>query len=214
LFLALLFEGVPLLAVLLGKIDLAALLGADDPFGLLVRTRGGEALADWVSVGVVLAIVNAVIACILACARFFYSTGRDRSWGRPLDVWMTAVHPGWQSPWIATLIVGGVGVGACFLPMKLLLVLNGTGLIAIYAGIALAAMAGRRSGASAHALYRMPLYPLAPIVTLIALGYITWTSWLDVDEGRPGLIATAAQIVVAAGYYWFVLRRRAWEVRA
>ncbi|WP_242125594.1 APC family permease [Sphingobium sp. Sx8-8] len=212
--LALLFEGVPLLALLLAKIDLATLLTADDPFGLLVRQRGGAALSALVSAGIVLAIINAIIACVLACARFFYSTGRDRAWIPRIDDWLVAIHPRFDSPWIGTIIVGGLGTLACFLPMRLLLVLNGTGLVAIYGGIALAAVAGRRGGASAHAPYKMPLYPIAPIVTLLALGYVSWTSWLDVEEGRPGLIATAAQIAGSILWYKLVLCRRGqWKVQ-
>lgn len=213
LVLTLLFEIVPMVAVLMGAPDLHPLLTADDPFGLVARMRGQGWLADAIAVGVVIAIVNAIIACILACSRFFYGTARDGSWGRPLDRWMTQIHPRFGSPWIGTLIVGGVGVACCFLPLTLLLVLSGTGLVAIYAGIAVAAMVGRRSGATAHARYRMPLYPLAPVITLVALAYVVWTSWLDPDEGRPGLIMTAAQIAGSAAYYWFVLRPRgAWNV--
>ncbi|UXC89932.1 APC family permease [Sphingobium sp. RSMS] len=212
--LALLFEGVPLLALLLARIDLATLLAVDDPFGLLVRQRGSAGLSALVSVGIVLAIVNAIIACVLACARFFYSTGRDRAWIPRIDDWLVAIHPRFDSPWIGTLIVGGMGTLACFLPLSMLLVLNGTGLVAIYGGIALAAMAGRRSGASAHAPYRMPLYPLAPVVTLLALAYVVWTSWLDAGEGRPGLIATAAQIAGSVLWYKLVLCRRGqWKVQ-
>jgi amino acid transporter len=213
LALTLLFEGVPVLAVLIGTTDLGATLRADDPFGMLVGTLGGGRLSGLVAIGVVVAIVNAVIACILACARFFYGTARDRCWGRPIDRVMSTIHPTLGSPMAGTLVVGGIGVLCCFLPLELLLVLSGTGLVAIYAGIALAAIVGRRTGATDHAPYRMPLYPLAPIVTLVALGYVTWTSWLDPDEGRPGLIMTGAQIVGSALYYWFVLRRRGtWEV--
>ncbi|GAA0664991.1 amino acid transporter [Sphingomonas insulae] len=213
LVLTLLFEIVPTVAVLMGAPDLHALVTADDPFGLIARMRGGGWLADGIAIGVVIAIVNAIIACILACSRFFYGTARDNSWGRPLDRWMTQIHPRFGSPWIGTLIVGGVGVACCFLPLTLLLVLSGTGLVAIYAGIAVAAMVGRRSGATDHARYRMPLYPLAPVITLIALAYVVWTSWLDVDEGRPGLIMTGVQIAGSAAYYWFVLRPRgAWRV--
>ncbi len=213
LVLTLLFVGVPVVAVLAGAPDLHALVSADDPFGLLVRLRGGGAVADWVSVGVVVAIVNAVIACILACARFFYGTARDGAWGRPLDRWMAMIHPRFGSPWVGTLFVGGFGVLACFLPLQLLLVLSGTGLVAIYAGICAAAIVGRRTGRTAHAAYRMPLYPIAPVLTLVALTYVTWTSWLDLDEGRPGLLMTAAQILLSIGYYRFVLRRRgAWRV--
>ena len=213
LVLTLVFEIVPTVAVLMGAPDLHALVTADDPFGLIARMRGDGWLADAIAIGVVVAIVNAIIACILACSRFFYGTARDNSWGRPLDRWMTQIHPRFGSPWIGTLIVGGVGVACCFLPLTLLLVLSGTGLVAIYAGIAVAAMIGRHSGATDHARYRMPLYPLAPVITLIALGYVVWTSWLDLDEGRPGLIMTAAQIAGSAAYYWFVLRPRgAWNV--
>ncbi len=214
LALTLLFEGVSIVAVLVGAPDLHATLTADDPFGLLVALRSGTKMAEWISVGVVVAIVNAVIACILACARFFYGTARDGSWGRPLDRWMAQVHPKFGSPWVGTLLVGGFGVVACFLPLQLLLVLSGTGLVAIYAGICVAAIVGRHTGKTGHAPYQMPLYPLAPVVTLLALGYVCWTSWLDLEEGRPGLIMTAAQILLSIAYYWFVLRRRgAWNVQ-
>ena len=214
LALTLLFEIAPAVAALAGAPDLHALLTADDPFGLVARLHGGGALAGALALGVAVAIVNAVIACILACSRFFYSTGRDGAWGRPVDRWLASVHPRLGSPWAATLVTGGVGVACCFLPLTLLLVMSGTGLVAIYAGIALAAIAGRRSGATAHAGYRMPLYPLAPAVTLLALPYIVWTSWLDPAEGRPGLLVTAAQIAGSALYYLLVLRRRGkWTVR-
>ncbi|WP_294282344.1 APC family permease [uncultured Sphingomonas sp.] len=213
LVLTLLFEIVPTIAVLMGAPDLHALTTASDPFGLIARLRGNGWVADATAIGVVIAIVNAIIACILACSRFFYGTARDGSWGRPIDLWMTRIHPRFGSPWVGTLIVGGVGVACCFLPLTLLLVLSGTGLVAIYAGIAIAAMVGRRTGATAHARYRMPLYPLAPVVTLIALAYVVWTSWQDASEGRPGLLMTGAQIVASAAYYWFVLRRRGdWSV--
>ena len=213
LVLTLALEALPLLGLLMGGRDLRALFASGNPFGDLVAQLGGSTLARWVAVGVALAIANAIIAWVLACARFFYGTGRDRSWGRPLDGWLTLIHPRLKSPWAATLLLGSVGMALCFVRKEWLEVMSGTGLIAIYAGIAVAAMIGRRSGASAHAPYRMPLYPLAPLITIAALVYVTWTNWLDVETGRPALYATALQIAVAAGYYWLVLRRRGgWTV--
>lgn len=209
----LLCEGVPMVALLVGVPDLPAALASEDPFGLLVRLRGGDAAAGWVSIGVALSIVNAVIACILACARFFYGTARDRCWGRPVDRWLTAIHPRFGSPWVGTLIVGGAGAVCCFLPLELLLVLSGTGLVAIYAGIALALIVGRRRGLLTDAPFRGPLFPLAPVLTLVALGYVVWLNWLDPVTGRPGLIMTAVQMALSAAYYLFVLRRRGnWDV--
>jgi amino acid transporter len=206
-------EIVPVLALLMGGEDLPRLLAAPNPFGLLVEQRGGAALGRWVSLAVALAIVNAIIAWVLACARFFYSTARDGSWGSPLDRWLVAVHPRFGSPWLGTLAIGAAGMGLCFVDLRWLEILSGTGLVAIYAGIAVAAIVGRRRGTLAHAAYRMPLYPLAPAVTLAALAYVAWTSWLDADGGRWALIATAAQVAASLAYYALVLRRRGWAVR-
>jgi amino acid transporter len=214
LALTLAVEIAPLGAVLVGAPDLLALYRSEDPFGLFVTLRGGKALAGWVSIGVAIAIVNAAIASVLAFSRFFYSTGRDGVWGRRVDAWVTTIHPGFHSPWIATLIVGGVGVAACFVPLTLLLVVSGAGIAITYLGIAVAAMIGRRSGATDHGHYRMPLFPLAPVVTIAALAYIFWTSWQDAETGRPGLLATAAQMLLSAAYYILVVKRRGpWIVR-
>jgi len=211
--LTLLLEVVPMLAVLAGAPDLPAMLASDDPFGLLVRMRAGGDMAALVSIGVAAAVINAIIASILACARFFYGTARDRCWGRPMDVWLSSIHPRFASPWISTLIAGGAGIACCFLSLELLLVLSGTGLVVIYAGIALAMIAGRRSGMLNDAPFKSPFYPLMPVITLLALGYIVWLNWFDLEEGRPGLMMTGAQIGLSVLYYLFVLRRRgAWDV--
>lgn len=214
LVLTLLVEIAPLAAVLVGAPDLKALFASADPFGLFVAIRGNSALAAWVALGVAVAIVNAAIACIISFARFFYSTGRDGAWGQPLDAWATDVHPRFGTPWIATLIVGAVGTAACFVPLPLLLVLSGAGIAITYLAMAFAALAGRWRGAAAHSPYRMPLFPLAPLVTIAALAYVFWTSWFDLDTGRPGLIATAAQMLLSAAYYILVVKRRGpWIVR-
>ncbi|WP_174292753.1 APC family permease [Sphingomonas bacterium] len=209
----LVLEGTPIVAALVGSPDLIRLFTVDNPFGALVRERGSLGLVQWVSVGVALAIVNAIIAWVLACARFFYSTARDGCWGRPIDRWLLAIHPRFGSPWIGTLIIGAVAIGLCFVPLRLLELWSGTGLIAIYLGIALAAMVGRANGITTAAPYRMPFYPLAPIVTFAALGYVTLTNSWDA-EGRWALIATLVQVAVSIAYYLLVLRPRgAWTAR-
>ncbi|NIJ07682.1 amino acid transporter [Sphingomonas vulcanisoli] len=210
---AFLFELGPTIAALIGTPDLARTLSATDPFGDFVASWGGGLIAALMAVGVAIAILNAAIVTVLGSARFLYSTGRDRVWGGPVDRWIAAVHPRWHSPWVATLVNGALGIGCCFIKLNFLLILSGGGLLVTYCAISLGALAGRRTGSTNHGPYRMPLFPIAPILTLVALAYVAWTNWLDVDEGRPGLIATAAQIVAAILYYTLVLRRRgAWIV--
>ena len=211
--LSLCLELVPVVAVLIGAPDLKSLFAADDPFGLFVSGRGGTLMSQMVAVGVVIAIVNAAIVTVLASARFFWCTGRDAVWGYRFDEFIGAIHPKWQSPWVATLIIGLIGVICCFISLKFLLILNGGGLIVTYAAISLGALAGRRNGSTGHAIYKMPLFPVAPVFTLLALAYVVYANWQDVEEGRPGMIATAAQMVLAAAYYWVLVRRRgAWVV--
>jgi amino acid transporter len=201
-------ELLPLAAAIAGAPDLNRLFAEPDPFGWFARTRGGGALADGLALAIALAIVNAAIAGILAYARFFYSTGRDAIWGKMLDPWVTRIHPRLGSPWVATLAVGAVSCAACLLPLRLLLVLSGAGIAITYLGIAFAALIGRRTGVTAHAAYRMPWFPIAPLVTIGALALVFWASWLDAGTGRPGLVATAMQVLIATLYYRFVLRRR------
>jgi len=212
--LSLVLELIPVMAVLIGAPDLRTLLATEDPFGMFVEGRGGVLLSQMVAIGVVIAIVNAAIVTVLASARFFWCTGRDCVWGYRFDEFIGAIHPRWQSPWVATLIIGLIGVACCFISLKFLLILNGGGLIVTYAAISLGALVGRRNGSTSHGVYKMPLFPVAPIFTLLALGYVVYANWQDVDEGRPGMIATAAQIALAAAYYAVLVRRRgAWIVR-
>ena len=46
------------------------------------------------------------------------------------------------------------------------------------------------------------------LVISTALTLVFWASWFDRETGRPGLIATAVQMLFAALYYALVLRRK------
>jgi hypothetical protein len=60
----------------------------------------------------------------------------------------------------------------------------------------------------------MPLFPIPPVAALIMMGYVVYTSWLDTAVGRPSLFTTLAIAILAAAYYWLVLRRRGtWVLR-
>ena len=203
-------EIVPMAGVLMGAPDLKALLGSSAPFVDFIRTVGGPMLERVLSLGVALAIFNAVIATVLLTSRQLYSTGRDRTWPDPVNALFTRLHPSFNSPWAATLVSGLIAGGLCFIDLKLLLIATGTGTAVIYAAMCAATLAGRRTGASNHGHHRMPLYPWLPILTLIALAGVLWADWIDPDEGRPGLLIAAGVAVAFAAYYAAVLRRRRW----
>ena len=201
-------ELVPVTAVLMGAGDLKSFFASQNPFSDFVLARGGTFFNAAVSVGIALAIINAVLATVLQNARFFYRTGHDGTWHGKINAAFTLTHPKFQSPWLATLIAGVVSIALCFLGLNLILMLTGTGIVLVYLGICAAAIAGRRSGTSKSAVYRMPLYPLWPIIGLVSLAYVLYTSALDPELGRPSLIINGVIVLLAIGYYRLVLRRK------
>ena len=201
-------ELLPMLGVLMGAPDLKQLLESETPILAFIAARTPPWLAAAMSIGVALAIFNAMIAIALVGGRQLYATGRDRLWPDPISRFLARIHPRFASPWTATLVMGAAGLLGCFLSQKVLVLLLGNGNIALYAGLCLATLVGRRSGATGHAVYRMPLYPLAPVVALAALAAVVWFDLHDAD-GAAGLAATVACVVLSLAYYSFVLKHRA-----
>lgn len=206
LFLGALFMLVPLLAVIGGAPDLPALIAAPSPVPAFVQQRGGEGLHEVMSLGVALALFNAMLAISLQGGRQLYSSGRDQAWPSPVSAAIRRLHLRFNSPWVATTLLGVTGVLWCLVPLNLLLILIGEGTACIYACMGVAALKGR-SRLTAHAAWRMPLWPIGPILALLALAAVGVADLFDPDA-RRGLIASAATIVVSVGYYRLALHRR------
>jgi amino acid transporter len=207
-------ELIPVVAVLVGAPDLRSLLASQSPFSDFVLARGGRLLSEAISLSIALAIVNAVLATLLQNARFLFSTGRDSAWHSLINDAFTRTHVRFRSPWVATLAAGASSVLMCFLGLNMLLVLTGTGIVLTYAGVCIATLAGRRTGATANATFRMKFFPAMPVIGLVALAYILYTNWLDPTVGRPSLFANFVAIALSLAYYVFVLRMRGgWRLR-
>jgi amino acid transporter len=189
-------------------------IGSDKPLPAFLLAAGGPLLQKGVSLAVALAIVNALIVGTLINARQLYCSGRDGVWPRGWNAAVAAVHPTFRSPWVATLIMGAASAACCFLDLGLLVMLTATGIVAIYGGVSLAALAGRRNGSTAAAEYRMPLYPLAPIFSLAAVAAVAVVNLIDPAVGQPSLIGNGVVMAAFAGYYLFYLKRRGgWVLR-
>jgi len=207
-------ELVPLTAVLLGASDLKRLLGSANLFGDFITQRGGSVLNTVMSLGVALAIFNALIAIFLVNARFLFSTGRDQVWPAAISRALARTHRRFHSPWIAGLVSGVSAALACLMSLKVLLVMTGAVVTLTYMLMCIAALLGRWQKSTDHGQYRMPLYPLAPIAALLMMCYVVYAGWLDREIGRPSLLATLGLMAGAALYYWLVICPRGrWELR-
>jgi amino acid transporter len=212
-------ELIPVTAVLVGAPDIKGLLATADPaskvspFSYFVQTMGGNGLNIAISLGIALAIINAVLATVMQNGRFFFSTGRDGTWHGSVNDALTRTHSRFNSPWVATLASGATAIATCFISMEQLLVLTGTGVVFVYLAVSLGVLIGRRSGSTDHAAYRMPFFPVVPIFAIAALAFIVYASWLDPTNGLPSLIVNAIAVALALAYYKFVLvRRKVWTL--
>ena len=201
-------ELIPLAAVLVGAPDMKAFLASPAPFGDFTLRLGGGVLSRLMGAGVALAIVNAVIAMVLLTARQLYATGRDQIWPGPINGALVILHPRFRSPWAATLIGGVAAAALCLVDLKVLLIVTGTGVALIYGLLCVAAIVGRRTGATSKAPYRGPLVPVLPALTVVALMGVLYADWLDPAEGRPGLIVALVTAAAGALYYGLIVRRR------
>jgi amino acid transporter len=96
-------ELIPFTAVIVGAPSLARLTTSAVPFQYFIEATSNHVVYNIVSIGIVLAILNAVIAQVLGFGRILYSSGRDRAWPGPISHWVSAVHPRFRSPWVATV---------------------------------------------------------------------------------------------------------------
>ena len=206
LFVALVVEIVPLMAVVLGTGSLEKLLADPAPMNYFLIERGGETLNTIVSLGIAIAIINAVIAIIIQMARLLFSASRDGSFPDVIGKPMGSINAKYQTPVIATAVIGigSVLVGA-FVPFSLLILASGASLIVVYAIVAVAALRVRSMGTSHKSAYTMPFWPVPPIIVIVAIIYIAYQGVLA--DSRPLLIAIGAMVIGVVYYYIFINSR-------
>jgi amino acid transporter len=191
-------ELIPTTAVILGAPDLATLTTDATPMTYFLLATSNETVNTLVSLGVAIAIFNACIAIALAYGRILYSSSRDRAWPGFINDWMGAISPRFHSPWVATALVGVLGVIFCLgVDLNTLITLTGASLVANYALIAIAALVGRMTGATDQSPYRMPYWPLPPILALAATGYVA------TQQTETALLVTGVTIAIGL-IYWAI----------
>jgi amino acid transporter len=198
LFVAALVIIVPTAAVVVGARSLDDL--GVRTFPDFVEGWAGPGVAAAVSVGIALAILNAVIVMVLQNGRVIYASGRDQAWPAPVNAALTALHPRFNTPVVATLAVAIPGaVLAYVVDIESLLGVTAVMVAAVYLLLAVGALAARRTP---HAGWKMPLWPLAPVVVIAALAYALSQS-AGVD-----LAITGGVVVAALAYEVLYLRSR------
>ena len=197
------FQLLPLGAVILAAPELGEFLGAEAPFTYVVESVIGPTGNVIVTIGILIAIFAAVQAIILAFARFLYATGRDMAWPAGASRSLTKISNRFSSPWVAALVVGGLtAVLTYFSGVVLAVTFTGVLIAVNYGLIAISALVSRMRHPNLARPWSMPLWPLPPAVALIGVG-IALSQQKAVD-----LLIVAGIIAVGVIYYVLFLRPR------
>jgi amino acid transporter len=198
---SILFQVLPLAAVILAAPNLGEFLRAEAPFTYVVESVIGPTGNVIVTIGILFAIFAAVQSLILAFARFLYATGRDRAWPAVASGSLTKISERFTSPWIAALVVGGLTALLTFFSDVALAVTFIGVLIAVnYGLIAVSALVSRIRRPDLHRPWRMSLWPVPPLVALIGVG-------IALSQQRVVDLAIVAGIVAAGAVYYVLFLR-------
>jgi amino acid transporter len=201
---------VPVIAVVIGASDLPSVLKSPAPFSAFIAAVAGPVAGHALSVGVIVAIFNAMIATIMFYARLFFSLGRDQIFHPTVNGVLASVHRSSGAPRAATWTIGIFSAACCLLHTHLLVVFI-SGLTVYSLGlVSIAVLVGRRRRLTGQPGYwRSSLFPLAPVLGLILAGGFGVADLLDADAGRPSLLVLGIMILAGLLWHHFVLRRRA-----
>jgi amino acid transporter len=197
------FEVIPFIAVVFGAPNLSNFLHSTTPLTDVARDSFGSTFVTIIIWGGILAIFNASLAITLQFARIVWAAGRDRAWPEPVSSWLGKVSVTRKSPWVATLVVGGLATILC-LQSSLVTVVTFTAvlLIILYALIAISALVSRIRQPRLERPSRMPLWPVPPIIALVGSGLA-----LTQQKGSD-LLVVLGIIVAGVIYYYAFLRTR------
>lgn len=197
------FAVVPVTAGLLGATSLEEFTTAANPWQAFLLGTGGDSFNTAVSLGIALAICNGVIALTPYFARVVYSSGRDRVWPGAISDALARVHPRYDTPWVATLVVGLGGVLMILtMDVDAMATVIGTVIALEMILIALSSIVNRIRFPRLRRPYRMPLWPLAPVVGIALCGIVLW------EQTTKDLLVAGSIVVASLVYYHAYLRPR------
>lgn len=200
---AILCEFLPVTAVILGSPSLQALTTAPTPMSYFITAVGGEMLDDIITLGVILAIVNASIVGMLALGRLVYSSGRDRAWPEPISGWLTYVSPRFKTPVVATAVIGSLAaILSAFVNLSQIVEIASLLLVVMYILVSLSAIVTRFTQKDHVRPYRMPLWPLPPVLALVGCLIVL------TQQDPSDLLLLGVIFAIAGLYYVSYLRPR------
>ena len=201
---------VPLVLVVLAIDNLPVVLSSEAPIATFLDRSAGPLVGTVVTVGVIAAIFNAMVAATMGQSRFLFAAGRDRAFPAPISRLLAWLHPRFRSPMGATMTLVVVASVLTLLgERRLLIIISGN--VSDYILVSLAVWAGRRTGMTGR-FFTVPLHPLVPLLGLLGGAGAIYADWSDTAAGRPSIVLLLGVFTAAVIYYGWRRKRSGQEV--
>ncbi|MWA03354.1 amino acid permease [Actinomadura sp. LD22] len=180
------------------------------PLADAFKAVGHSAFATIIDVGAVVGLIAVVLILLLGQSRVFFAMSRDGL----LPPWLSAIHPRFGTPWLSTVIMGGiVAVLAGFIPLAKLAELVNIGTLFAFLLVSVGVLVLRRTRPDLPRAFRTPLVPVIPILSVLGCLFVminlpleTWyrfLAWMAIGaviyfaygrhHSRVGLAAAASE---------------------
>ena len=159
----------------------------------------GQAGVSFIAVVVMVSTFGSLMGSMLASPRIFFAMADDRLFFRPI----AAVHPRWNTPYVAILLACGLGVAMVM--TQTFEQLTDTFVLAMWPFYALSVGAIytlRRSQPHLHRLYKVVGYPLVPAVFIAAATYLVINA-LVTDPKWTAITFAVVLAGLPVYYLWF-----------
>jgi len=162
-----------------------------------------------VGVAVVIATVSTLNGSLLTCPRIFFAMADDGLLFRPV----AAVHPRYQTPYVAIALAALLGVG--FVLARTFEQLADTFILAIvpFYALAVAAVFPLRRQSGYRPSFRMPGYPVVPALFVLTAAGVLGSAVADPASRWPTL-AVIGVVLAGIPVYYYARRRGGPEIGA
>lgn len=157
-------------AVLTGVVPYTE-LAVPDPMAVAVDAIGLGWFSFLIKIGAIAGLTSVMMVLLYGQTRIFYTMSRDGL----IPPVFAAVHPKFQTPWVNTLIVGGViGVLAAVTPISILGDLVSLGTLCAFAIICFSVLYLRVKEPNLVRPFKVPFSPYFPALGILLCGYLIW----------------------------------------